>query len=86
MVCAPVLAYPNADDPFILDTDASGTAIGAELIQVQNGEERVIVYGSFALTLAQWKYCTTKLELLALVRFTQGISALSLGSKICGSY
>ena len=39
LVCAPVLAYPNADDPFILDTDASGTAIGAELIQVQNGEE-----------------------------------------------
>ena len=32
LVCAPVLVYPNADDLFILDTDASGTAIGAELI------------------------------------------------------
>ena len=39
LVCAPVLAYPNAVDPFILDTDASGTAIGAELIQVR-GERK----------------------------------------------
>ena len=37
LVCAPILAYPNATDDFILDTDASGTAIGAELIQVQGG-------------------------------------------------
>ena len=70
LVCAPVLAYPNAEDQFILDTDASRTAIGAELIQVQDGEEKVIAYGSFALTPAQQKYCTTKLELLAFVRFT----------------
>ena len=34
LVCAPVLAYPNAEDQFILDTDASRTAIGAEVIQV----------------------------------------------------
>ena len=34
----PVLALPNLQD----DTDASDHAIGAELIQVQNGEERVI--------------------------------------------
>jgi hypothetical protein len=40
---------PNAHDKFILDTDASDTAIGAELSQIQNGEERVIVYGSFTL-------------------------------------
>ena len=34
---APVLAYPNSEDLFILDTDASNHAIGAELLQVQNG-------------------------------------------------
>ena len=81
LVCAPVLAYPNAEDQFILDTDASGTAIGAELIQVQDGEEKVIAYGSFALTPAQRKYCTTKLELLALVRFTQEYRHYLLGRK-----
>ena len=34
---APVLAYPNSEDVFILDTDASNHDIGAELLQVQNG-------------------------------------------------
>jgi hypothetical protein len=32
MVRAPVLALPNATDPFILDTDASDKSVGAELI------------------------------------------------------
>ena len=31
-----VLGLPKSQDPFILDTDASDVAIGAELIQVQN--------------------------------------------------
>ena len=35
---APVLALPNATDPFILDTDASDKSVGAELIQLQGGE------------------------------------------------
>jgi hypothetical protein len=47
LLSAPVLALPNKTDYYILDTDASDKAIGAELIQVQNGEERVIAYGSF---------------------------------------
>ncbi|XP_045198754.1 uncharacterized protein LOC123553067 [Mercenaria mercenaria] len=45
----PVLALPNQTDKFILDMDASEKAVGAELIQVQDGVERVIAYGSFAL-------------------------------------
>jgi hypothetical protein len=35
----PVLTLSNAHDKFILDTDTSDTAIGAELLQIQNGEE-----------------------------------------------
>ena len=81
LVRAPILAYPNATDDFILDTDASGTAIGAELIQVQGSEERVISYGSFVLTPSQRKYCTTRLELLALVRFMQEYHHYFLGRK-----
>ena len=34
---------------FILDTDASNYAIGAELLQVQNGVERLTGFGSFVL-------------------------------------
>ncbi len=51
----PVVALPNHRDEYILDTDASDISIGAELIQVQNGEEKVIAYGSFALTKEQRK-------------------------------
>ena len=35
----PVLALPNRHDSFLLDTDASNEAIGAELIQIQEGQE-----------------------------------------------
>ncbi len=42
LVCAPVLAYPTPHDMFILDIDASNSAIGAELLQIQDGEERVV--------------------------------------------
>ena len=77
----PVLALPNKDDQFILDTDASDKAIGAELLQVQNGQERVIAYGSFTLSTAQRKYCTTRKELLAVVRFTQHFRHYLLGRE-----
>ncbi|XP_071092784.1 uncharacterized protein [Haliotis cracherodii] len=40
-----VFALHNKKDHFILDTDASDWAIGAERIQVQDGQERVINYG-----------------------------------------
>jgi hypothetical protein len=46
MVRAPVLALPNTTDPFILDTDASDKSVGAELIQIQEGEEKAVAYGS----------------------------------------
>ena len=68
---APVLAYPNSEDLFILDTDASNHAIGAELLQVQNGVERLIGFGNVVLDSAQRNYCTTRKELLAEVRFTR---------------
>lgn len=43
LITTPVLALPNSKDLFILDTDASDFAIGAELIQVQEGKERVLL-------------------------------------------
>lgn len=48
----------NSKDSFILDTNASDFAIGAELMHVQEGEERVIAYGSFSLTPEQQRYCS----------------------------
>ena len=66
---------------FILDTDASDHAIGAELLQVQDGIERVIAYGSFSLQPCQKRYCTTRKELLAIVRFTNHFKHYLLGQE-----
>ena len=76
-----VLAVPSRNGRFILDTDASNVAIGAQLRQEQDGTERVIAYASFALTPCQRKYCTTRKELLAVVRFTNHFRHYLLGSE-----
>ena len=81
MTSAPVLTLPNPVDPFILDTDASGTAIGAELLQFQYGEERVIAYGSLSLSPEQRRYCVTRRELLAVVKFTRQYRHYLLGKS-----
>ena len=36
----PVLGYPQSDGKYLLDTDASNQAIGAVLLQLQDGEEK----------------------------------------------
>jgi hypothetical protein len=68
----PILAYPDMlGEEFILDTDASGFAIGAVLSQVQEGQERVIAYASRTLSEEEQRYCTTRRELLAVVTFVK---------------
>ena len=71
LTTAPILAFPNETDKFILDTDASAFGIGGVLSQVQNGEERVIAYGSRVLNKAERNYCVTRRELLAIVDFVK---------------
>ena len=48
---APILGYPTAEDPFVIDTDASLSEVGAVLSQVQDGKETVISYFSHRLRL-----------------------------------
>ncbi len=69
---APVLAYPNPDVPYIMDTDASNLAIGPLLSQVQDGEEKVIIYGSKAFSGSQRRWCITRRELFAIIHFVTG--------------
>ncbi|KAJ8349267.1 hypothetical protein SKAU_G00243970 [Synaphobranchus kaupii] len=66
---APVLAYPpDAQRPFIVDTDASNIGVGAVLSQEDEDGERVVAYYSRALGKAERNYCVTRRELLAVVR------------------
>ena len=83
LVNVPVLAFPHPDETFILHTDASNSAIGAVLSQIQSGEEKVICYGSFSLTPAQRKYCTTHSELLAVVQFAEQYKHYLFGGHFC---
>lgn len=64
----PVLAYPDYNLPFVLNTDASNEGLGAVLYQQQGGKLRVIAYGSRTLTPAEKNYHlhSGKLEFLAL--------------------
>ena len=81
LLTTPILAFPSTKDPFILYTDASQTAMGAVLAQIQDGKERAICYASKAFTKAQTNYSATKRELLAIVQFTRHFRHYLLGRK-----
>ena len=68
-------------EPFILYTDASLTAMGAVLSQVQDGQENAICHASKAFSKAQIRYSATKREMLAVVNFTRHFRHYLLGQK-----
>jgi len=65
---APILAYPDPALEYILDTDASDQNVGAVLSQVQEGREVVVAYYSKSLSPTERNYCTTRKELLAVIK------------------
>lgn len=67
--------------PFILDTDASASAAGAVLSQQQDGHERVIAYYSKVFTKPERNYCTTRRELLAIIKAITHFHHYLLGRK-----
>ena len=69
LITAPVLSYPlfGNGQEFILETDASGTGLGAVLAQKHNGEVHPIAYASRTLDPHEKNYGISELETLALV-------------------
>jgi hypothetical protein len=66
---APVLIQPNPDEPYYLETDASGVALGAILSQKgEDGRMHPIAFLSESFTPPQRNYDTHDKELLAIIR------------------
>jgi hypothetical protein len=64
----PVLAHPILTDPFKLEVDAPGFAMGAVLLQKKvDGKKHPIAYYSKTLSTAEQNYDVYDLELLAIV-------------------
>ena len=81
LTTAPVLAFPHPTAPYILDTDASGDAMGAVLSQVVDGQERVVAYAAKVFHKTQRRYCTTLRELAAVVTFVKKFRKYLYGRK-----
>jgi len=72
----PILALPENDGTYILDTDVSDVIVGAVLSQLQSGVKKVTAYASRTMSVAERKYDTTRKELLAVVYGLKQFSAI----------
>lgn len=64
---APVLASPDFNQPFFVQTDASNFGLGAVLFQKLDNQEHPIAFASKTLSVAERKYSATEKELLAVI-------------------
>ena len=87
LTSAPVMAFSQEKGRYILNTDASGYAIGGVLSQLQvdnDGieQEPVIAYASRRLQGREQRYCARKRELLAIVYFVKHFDVYLRGPHI----
>ena len=86
VISAPVLAYPNLNKEYLLETDASKLRLGAVLSQKQSdGRYHPVAFRSRALHGAEVNYHSTKLEFLAMKWSIEHFQTYLLGCcfKVC---
>ncbi len=76
-----MLHAPDVSLPFILQTDASDTGLGAVLSQYSKGKEHSVLYISCKLTPAEAKYAAVQKEALAIKWAIQELRYYILGIK-----
>ena len=76
-----LLPHPRFDLPFILDTDASDTGLGAVLSQVVDGRERPLAFASRRLQPAERKWAIREKEALGIIWGLETYRHFLLGSK-----
>ena len=86
VMSAPVLAYPNPNKEYLLETDALKLGLWAVLSQKQTDQRyHPVAFGSRALHGAEVNYHSTKLEFLAMKWSTENFQTYLLGCrfKVC---
>ena len=79
----PVLVYPNFDQSFVLETDASIKGLGTVLSQRQEDDQlHHVAFASCALSAAEKHYAITELETLAVVWAIQHFNAYLYGHEV----
>ena len=83
LVDAPVLAFPNFNETFLLETDACVKGLGAVLSQKQSDScFHPVAYASRSLSAPEKNYSITELETLAVVWAIQHFHAYLYGHEV----
>lgn len=81
LVSAPILACPDFNLPFYVETDASDYGLGAVLTQRHPDGERVVCYLSRALSKQEKRFSTTEKETLAILFSIEKLRPYLEGTK-----
>lgn len=81
LVEAPNLYAPDYNREFVIHSDASSLGSGAVLLQVVDGEERVIAFTSKTFSKAERNYSVTELECLAVIHSLEAFRCYIEGKR-----